>query len=61
MSSFISFERNLQIDETLNSTKQDNTKTTTTTPQQFSNNTKNWTIIPQLKEEQMYVSLSLGR
>ena len=30
MSNFISFKRNLQIDETLNSTKQDNTETTTT-------------------------------
>ena len=57
MSSFISFKRNLQInlqiDETLNSTKQDNTETTTTAPQQFLNNTLNRTIMPQFKEVEM--------
>ena len=53
MSNFISFKRNLQIDETLNSTKQDNTETTKTAPQQFLNNTLNRTIMPQFKEVEM--------
>ena len=50
MSNFISFKRNLQIDETLNSTKQDNTETTTTTPKQRQQLTLNRAIIPQFKE-----------